>query len=72
MSESDPGSAWRLIRGDGMYVNKAVEGVNKARHKHPPRRTITIDGQTLYAIDAGLLLEDESNHHPARPGHPLG
>lgn len=36
------------------------------------RRVVTIDGQTLYAVDAGLLLEDESDHHPARPGHPLG
>lgn len=72
MSESDPGFAWRLIRGDGMHVEKAVEGGDKARHEPPRRRTITIDGQTLYAVDAGLLLEDESDHHPARPGHPLG
>jgi hypothetical protein len=41
----------------------------EARHR---RRVVTIDGQTLYAVDAGLLLEDESDHHPARPGHPLG
>lgn len=72
MSEDDPGMTWRALRGDGMHVDKPVEGGEKVVHLHPRRRAITIDGQTLYAVDAGLLLEDESNYNPARPGHPLG
>jgi hypothetical protein len=36
------------------------------------RRLVVDQGRTLIAYDAHQLLEDESDHDRARPGHPLG